>query len=592
MSVYLRLLRYLRPYIWPRFVLAVTAMLLFSATQGVMPFLIKVIFDQVFGTKSLFALQLAVVAIVAVAAARGGLNFVGTYLTDWVGQHVVCDLRDELNRHIQGLSLSFFNRRRAGQIVSRVVSDVNVVRTAVTNAVVTVFKNSTSLVVLVAVAFYMDWVLASFAFVLFPIAAYPIAVLSRRLRSTARQAQAAVGRLNALLHETVQGNRVVKAFGMEDYEAERFQVENRRLFRLYMRAARIRALPITDLLTGVAIAGVVAFGGLGVIRGTRTQGSFVGFLATLALLYEPYKRLVRSNYSIQQGLGAADRIFGLLDTRPDVVDRPGAMELRGVREGIVFHDVSFRYDEEWVLHGINLRIGVGEVVALVGVSGSGKSTLADLIPRFYDVTEGRITIDGVDIRNITLRSLRANIALVTQFTFLFNDTVRNNIAYGRPGVSMEEVVAAAKAANAHDFICSLPEGYDTVIGDLGVKLSGGERQRLAIARALLKDAPILILDEATSALDSEAELLVQEALERLMVKRTTLVVAHRLSTVRRADRIVVLAEGEIVEQGTHAELIARDSAYRHLYELQVSEDWPRDKEEAAASAGRGSKILH
>ena len=449
------------------------------------------------------------------------------------------------------------------------ISDVGIVRGAVTDAVTSIFQEFPTLVGLTVTVFYLDWVLALLAICLFPAAALPIRYLSLQLRQTTRRMQDGIGRLNALLHENVQGNRVVKAFGQEGYEQRRFDEHNERLLRIYMRTSVLRALPITEMLAGIAVAGIIWYGGSSVISGARTQGSFMAFIIALFLLYEPFKKLVRTNNTIQQGLAGAERVFELLDTAPQVVDRPGAVALRGVRAAIEFHAVSFAYDPgEPVLRDINLRIPVGQVVALVGMSGGGKSTLADLIPRFYDVTAGRITIDGRDIRDLTLASLRAHIAVVTQFTFLFNDTIRNNIAYGDPHRSVDQIVAAARAANAHDFIVEMPRGYETTIGDLGVRLSGGQRQRLAIARALLKNAPILILDEATSALDTESEGLVQEALERLMANRTTLVVAHRLSTVRRADRIVVVVRGEIVESGTHDELLARGAEYRKLYELQ------------------------
>ena len=375
-----------------------------------------------------------------------------------------------------------------------------------------------------------------------------------------------------MLHENVQGNRVVKLFAQEDREAERFHGQDERIFRLVMRSSRVRSLPMTELIAGFAIAGIIWYGGASVMAGTRTQGSFFAFLATVAFLFEPFKKLVRANYTIQQGIAGAERVFALLDTQPELTDRPDAVVLTGVGEGIVFHDVGFEYEPgRPVLRNIDLRIPAGKIVALVGMSGGGKSTVSDLIPRLYDVTSGRITIDGTDVRDFTLHSLRSQIAVVAQFTFLFNDTVRANIAYGVADADFDSVVAAARAANAHEFIVGLPQGYETTIGDLGVRLSGGQRQRLAIARAILKNAPILILDEATSALDTESEGLVQEALERLMADRTTLVVAHRLSTVRRADRIVVIAHGEIVETGTHDELMARAREYRKLYELQFGD---------------------
>lgn len=573
-SMYRRLLRYLRPYAWPYFALAVLCMMLFSATNGVMPFLVRHIFDDVFTAKNREVLQLLPVVIIGVFLFRGLVSFGSTYLTEYVGQRIIADLRRELNDHIQHLSLSFFNRTPTGTIVSRVTNDVALVRAALTDAVAAVLKDASSLVVLVAVAFYQDWFLALIAFVVFPASVLPMLRLSKRLRQLSRRGQVTMGQLTALLQETIQGNRVVKAFGMEEYEKRRFNEENEHLFRLAMKGTRIRAFttPMMEILAAFGIAGVVWYGGYSVIVGGRTQGSFLAFLTALFLLYEPFKGLARTNTIIQQALGAAERVMELLDRQPEVVDRPGARELSEIREGITVDNVSFRYDQEWVLRHVSLQIPRGQVVALVGMSGGGKSTLADLIPRFYDVQEGAICIDGVDIRDYTLASLRRQIAVVTQHTFLFNDTVRNNIAYGNTHTDMEAIVAAAQAANAHDFILQLPQGYDTVVGELGVKLSGGQRQRIAIARALLKNAPILILDEATSALDSESERLVQDALERLMANRTTLVIAHRMSTVRRADRIYVLVHGRIVEEGTHEELLALNAEYRKLYDLQFQDD--------------------
>jgi ATP-binding cassette, subfamily B, bacterial MsbA len=573
MKQYIRLISYLKPYLWPQGVVAVVCMLGFSAVESSIPFLAKFTFDQVFTQQHADALPYAVVGVFVAALVRGGLDFGADYLTDWIGQRVVTDLRNQLTSHMQRLDLAFFNRQRAGQIVSRVTADVTLVRGTVTDALTSVFQDITRLIGLVGVAIYMDWVLALLAFCLFPVAGLPLRYFSKQLRLTSRRSQEGIGRLNALLHENVQGNRVVKAFGQEAYEQRRFEEHNEHLLRIFMRGSMMRAAPITEVLAGIAVAGIVWYGGSSVITGTRTQGALVGFIITLFLLYEPFKKLVRTNYAIQQGLAGAERVFELMDTQPQVVDRPGAATLDGVRDAIEFQDVGFAYEPGTpVLRHIDLRVEVGQVVALVGMSGGGKSTLADLIPRFYDVSSGRITIDGRDVREFTLESLRAQIAVVTQFTFLFNDSIRNNIAYGEASrFSLEQIEAAARAANAHDFIVQLPRGYDTHIGDLGVRLSGGQRQRIAIARALLKNAPILILDEATSALDTESEGLVQEALERLMANRTTLVVAHRLSTVRRADRIVVLVRGQIVESGTHEELLARGAEYRKLYELQFRE---------------------
>jgi ATP-binding cassette, subfamily B, bacterial MsbA len=582
-NTYRRMLRYLRPYVWPHLVVAVAFMLLYSAIESSVPFLIKFAIEQV-SSKAASELPLVVGLALSLALLRGGIGFIAGYLNDWIGQRVVTDLRNEVTAHLQRLDLTFFNRQRAGQIVSRVTADVTLVRSSVTDAVRSIFQDTTTLIGLVVAAFVMDWVLALLAMAVFPIAAVPLRVFSKQQRQNSRRQQEAAARLNAMLHENVQGNRVVKLFGQEAYEAGRFHDQDEKIFRLFMRSSRVRQIPVTEVLAGLAVAGIIWYGGARVIADRNAAGSFFAFLATVALLFEPFKKLVRTNYTIQQGIAGAERVFGLLDRTPQIVDRPGAVELRGIGQGIEFDGVWFEYEAGApVLRDIDLRIPVGKVVALVGMSGGGKSTLSDLIPRLYDVTRGRITVGGIDVRDLTLHSLRAHIAVVAQFTFLFNDTVRANIAYGATDASPEAIVAAAHAANAHDFIMALPKGYETPIGDLGVRLSGGQRQRLAIARAILKNAPILILDEATSALDTESEGLVQEALERLMVHRTTLVVAHRLSTVRRADRIVVVVHGQIVESGTHEELLARGRDYRKLYELQFGEVEP-----AAASAGGGA----
>ena len=585
MKQWWRLIRYVRPYVWPYGVLAIICMLGFSALETAIPFIGRYIVNYVF-TGHPEALRWAVLMVFGAAFLRGVTSFGAGYFTDWVGQRIVTDLRDELTAHLQSMDVAFFNRQRAGQIVSRITADVALVRATVTDALASLFQDSTRLIGLAAAAIYLDWVLALLSFLLFPVAALPLRYFSAALRKNSRRGQEAIARLNGLLHENVQGNRVVKAFGQEQYERRRFAEQDNHIFRLFMRASVIRSLPITEMLSGIAIGGIIWYGGSSVITGARKPGDVVAFVIGLSLLYDPFKKLVRANFTIQQGMAGADRVFGLLDTKPQVRDCPDALTLAGVRQGIQFHDVTFAYEPGVpVLRHIELLIPAGKVVALVGMSGGGKSTLADLIPRFYDVTEGRITVDGVDIRDLTLASLRGHIAVVTQFTFLFNDSVRANIAYGTPGATTAEIEAAARAANAHDFVVGLPNGYETGIGDLGIRLSGGQRQRIAIARAILRNAPILILDEATSALDTESEGLVQEALERLMANRTTLVVAHRLSTVRRADRIVVVVRGQIVESGTHDELLATGTEYRKLYELQFRDgDVVDDTEEAAVAA--------
>jgi subfamily B ATP-binding cassette protein MsbA len=393
------------------------------------------------------------------------------------------------------------------------------------------------------------------------------------LRRISTKSQQSMGDISVILHETISGNRIVKAFGMEEYEKARFSRENMRYFQYYMKSVSVRALssPVMEFLGGLGVVFIVWYGGSSVIRGVSTPGNFFSFLAALLLLYEPIKRLNTMNNTIQQGLAAAQRVYDILDTPREIQDRPAAKHLPPMKQGLELRRVQFSYGGEPVLRDINLRVAAGELVAIVGASGAGKTTLVNLIPRFYDVAGGAILVDGMDIRHVTLASLRAQVGMVTQQSILFNDTVRNNIAYGDISKSEDEIIAAAKAANAYDFITRMPKGFDTVIGEQGVRISGGERQRLCIARALLKDAPVLILDEATSSLDSEAELEVQKALDILMAGRTTLVIAHRLSTVKNANRIVVLADGRIVEEGRHGELLKGNGEYRRLYELQFAQ---------------------
>jgi subfamily B ATP-binding cassette protein MsbA len=586
---YRRLLAYLRPYLWPRVAIALLTMVAFSGLEASVPFVLKNAVGDLLKHPDAAMLRFWAEVVLLVGFARGILSLGAGYLSDWVGQRIITDLRNDLTTHLQRLDVQFFNRQRAGQIVSRIMADVTLVRAAVTDALKSLLQDSLTLLGLVGAALKLDAALAGLAILVFPLAALPIRFVSVRIRQNTRRQQEATGRLNSMLHENIQGNRVIKAFGQERYEATRLHGQDELIFRLFLRASILRAIPVTEVLAAVAIAGILWYGGSTVLEGTRKVEDFAAFLLALALLYEPFKKLVRSNYTIQQGLGGAERVFGFLDTVPEIEDRPGARALAGVGSGIALERVSFEYEpERAVLHDVDLRIPAGHVVALVGMSGGGKSTIADLLPRFYDVAAGRITIDGHDVRELTLASLRAHMAVVTQTTFLFNDTVRANIAYGRVDASAAEIEAAARAANAHEFIAGLPKGYDTQIGDLGIRLSGGQRQRLAIARAILKDAQILILDEATSALDTESEGLVQEALERLMEHRTTLVIAHRLSTVRRADRIVVLSHGRVVEEGTHDELLERGGEYRKLYELQFgAEGEPEPTAGLPVAAGAG-----
>lgn len=539
-----------------------------------MPFLVQYVMDDIFTRKDQNALFYLPFVIIGVFAFRGLMNFGQSYLTDYIGLRIINDVRNALNRHMQRLSLSFFQRHPTGTLISRMTNDVALMRSALTDSVASLMRDTTSLMALLTVAFIKDWVLATIAFVVFPASILPITRLTKKIKRFTKRGQVTSGNLINFLQESIQGNRIVKAFGMENYEAEKFYGENQRLLRQSLRVSRMRSVvnPAMELLASFGIGGVVWYGGFSVIGGGRTQGEFMAFMAAMFLMYQPFKHLTRTYTTIQQGIVGADRVFEILDEEPAIRDRPNARPAPGFARMIEFYDVSFGYGRKLVLSNISLKIGVGEMVALVGMSGVGKSTLADLIPRFYDVTSGKISIDGMDIREATLQSLRSQIGIVSQHTFLFNDTVKNNIAYGDPSRDMDHIVAAARAAHAHDFIMAMPQGYDTVVGEMGMKLSGGQRQRLAIARALLKDAPILILDEATSSLDTDSERLVQEALENLIVRRTTLVIAHRLSTIRKATRIVVLVDGSIVEEGSHEELLARPSEYNRLYTLQLLEE--------------------
>ena len=574
MNTYLRLLTFLRPYVWPYFVLAMICMVGFGATDGVLPFLVQRIIDDVFTRRDHAALTYVPVLVLALFAFRGLMNFGQSYFNDYVGLRIINDVRNALNRHLQRLSLSFFYRNPTGTLIARVNSDVHLLRYAITDALASFMKDSVSLTALVIVAFLKDWVLATMAFVVFPASVLPVMRLSRRIKRFTRRGQIRTGTLTALLQESIQGNRIVKAFGMENYEDQRFKEENWRLFKQSLRASRIKAVvaPSMEMLASLGIVGVVWYGGWSVVAGGRTQGEFMAFMAAMFLMYGPFKGLARTYTGVHQGLAGAERVFEILDETPEIADKADAQVARPFSKYIEFRNVSFAYNETPVLKGVNLRIEAGQMVALVGMSGVGKSTLVDLIPRFYDVREGSVTIDGVDVRDLTVTSLRGQIGIVTQHTFLFNDSITNNIAYGDPGRHTEDIIAAAKAANAHDFILALPRGYDSVIGEMGMQLSGGQRQRLAIARALLKNAPILILDEATSSLDAESERSVQDALEILMTTRTTIVIAHRLSTIRKADRIVVMVDGAIAEEGTHDELLHRNGEYSRLYSIQALED--------------------
>ncbi len=572
MNLYRRLLEFVTPY-WKHLAGAMVCMVFVSAATAGSAYLVKPVLDEIFFKKDLSMLKWIPLAIIGIFILKGVFDYGQAFLMSYVGQKIIADLREKVYSHIQSLSLSFFTKNPTGILMSRIMNDVGMVQGAVTDAVTGLLKDVFTIIGLVAVIFYRDWKLALIAMVVFPVAVYPIVKFGRKLRSYSTRSQTSMAELTTILLETITGTRIVKAFNMENYERKRFAKENQRLFGIQIKSVRVRAIshPLMEFLGGVGIACIVFYGGYNVIQDRATPGTFFSFLAALLMLYEPVKRLSGVNNTVQQGLAAATRIFEVLDTVPEIQDKPGARALPGVSREIAFQDVSFKYEEGWVLKNINLRIQVGEMVAFVGASGGGKTTLVNLLPRFYDVSAGKIMIDGVDIRDYRVESLRAMIGIVTQQTILFNETVRDNIGYGKSGRSLEEVVKAAQAAFADGFIGNLPRGYDTVIGEQGVKLSGGERQRISIARALLKNAPILILDEATSSLDSESEIEVQKALECLMEGRTTLVIAHRLSTIRKANRSVVISNGEVVQVGTHEELMEKDGEYKKLYLLQFKE---------------------
>ena len=540
-QIYQRLAFYGRSHLWPGFSLALFFNFLYGASTGFVPLVIRYLFDDILPSSDRSRLYLAPVVILVVIVLRAVSQYLGSYLTEAVGQSITADLRHQLAERILDLPQSYVDRNSSTVLVSRVLTDVSLVKSGIVDGFSSIFKDSLTLIVLVCVAFYQDWLLSLIAFILFPLAILPILNSSKKVRRHSSKGQLSLAKLASFLQESVIGLRVVKIFGMQAYELSRFDQENQTVLKAALKTTRAKLAnqPLMEVIGAIGFSAVVVYGGENVIAGTRSTGNFFAFLTSLYLCYAP-------------------------------PEASSPHSLNSVSEGLVARNVCFGYGDELVIDDLSLELPCSGTVALVGPSGGGKSTIIDLLCRFYDPSSGVISIDGIDIRQLSLASLRSLISVVDQNTFLFNDTVANNIAYGLSSASSPQIEAAARAANAHDFIIQLPEGYATLIGENGTMLSGGQRQRIAIARALIKDAPLLFLDEATSALDSASEQVVQEALDRLMADRTTLVVAHRLSTVVNADCICVIAGGRVVESGNHATLLARGGTYADLFSTQFA----------------------
>ena len=572
--VFRRILGFLRPYKL-QFIAALGCMVLFGASDGIVPFLVKHILDGIFADQDKTMLTVLPIMLVAFTIFRALADFGQEFLISKVGLNIVRDIRKQVHAHLLELSAGFYIKHSSGSLLARFTSDVLLVKTFLTNSLASIIRDSIRVVALLIAAVYLDPILALISFVIFPLGLFPVYKFGRRMRRLSRKGQEAIGSLSSLIQETIVGNRVVKIFCREDYEKERFQAENEKLNNTFIKSERIRAVsgPVNEILGSFAISGVILYGGFSVISGVRSQGEFIAFLLSVFLLYDPFKKLSRVNSAVQQGASGAERIFELLDTAPEIVDPITPVNLPK-SNAIDFENVYFSYNEsgDWILEDIQLHVPEGGKFALVGHSGAGKTTLVDLIPRFIEPKKGKIKIGGMDISKVSLKDLRARITMVSQHTFLFNDSIYNNIAYGNPSTTEQQIVAASKAAHAYDFIMGLPDGFNTVVGQDGLSLSGGERQRISIARALLKDAPILILDEATASLDNRSEREVQAALEKLQENRTTIVIAHRLSTIRNADCIIVVDDGKIVEAGNHQELLDRGGPFARLYALQFAQE--------------------
>ncbi len=569
MKTYIRLLRYMTAY-WRRFVVAVICMAFVGALSTVPAFFMKQVVDDLFIAQNAWMLVFLPLVILVTYLARGIFLYGQTYLMYWIGQRVVMDVRNALYRHLHKLPLAFFERKATGELMSKLTYDITLMQKASSSAVRDMGRQGFTLLFLLGLAFHRDPILAGVFILVLPPLGFLVARMGAKIRRITRQSQQRMGDMSAIMKEAFSGVRVVKAFNAEDYEIERFRRSNKRFFNIIMKAQRVRALshPLVEVLGGIGAALVLWYGGTQVINGLRTPGEFASFLVAIGLIYSPIKSLTRVYHTLQEGMAASDEVFGLMDETTHLQRPAGGRPAPKLTRAITFEGVSFQYQDAPVLEDINLEIRAGETVGLVGESGAGKTTFLDLLLGFYHPIRGRILWDGIDLRELDPISLRSQIGVVTQQTILFNESMAGNIAYNLPDVSPDQIEAAARAANAHGFISALPRGYDTVIGEDGALMSGGERQRVAIARTLLRDPPLLLLDEATSALDSKSEREIQEALNHLMEGRTSVVVAHRLSTIRRADRILVLHRGRLVEEGPHDSLMAKDGVYRKLYDLQ------------------------
>lgn len=570
MTLYLRILSYIKPYMH-RLLFAMVCTIMAAAGNLYIPWIIKDMIDEVLADKNGTMLNWIAASIIAIFIVRGLFWYGQNYLMSYVGQSVIIDIRAAVFKKLQRLSVSFYDKNKTGTIMSYVTNDVNALQSAMVENTIEMITEGFILIGSVVAMIYLNWRLTLFTVCTFPVVLWFMEFFGKKIRKTGGRIQECTADITSVLQESVASARVIKSFVREDYEVDRFDVENKANFRANMKNAQLMATltPVVELVAAIGVTMIIWYGSNNVINGTITAGSLVAFLTYAVNISNPIKRLTRVIGNIQKALAAAQRVFMIIDMPEEIAESRDAKQLPEVSGKVEFQNVSFAYNDKGnVITDLSFSVKPGEVIAIVGPSGAGKSTIANLLPRFYDVNKGDIKIDGHSVREVTLDSLREQVGIVPQETMLFNGSVYNNILYGRLDATKEEIEAAAKAANAHDFIMQLTDGYETKLGDRGVNLSGGQRQRIAIARAILKNPRILILDEATSALDTESERVVQEALDRLMVGRTSFVIAHRLSTVKNADKILVLEKGNLVESGTHDELLALDGLYAHLYKIQ------------------------